>query len=70
MVADVEEAVKSKLASEGVTTIIHGCFRDVNSFENLEIEYKQSKIYKEYFNLVVSDYHNYLLHHFKLHYII
>ena len=70
VVADVEEAVKSKLASEGVTTIIHGCFRDVNPFETLETEYKQSKFYKEHFNLVVSDYHNYLLHHFKLHYII
>ena len=54
VVADVEEAVKSKLASEGVTTIIHECFRDVNPFEGLETEYKQSKFYKENFNLVVS----------------
>ena len=56
VVADIENAVKSKLASEGVTTIIHGCFRNVNPFEGLETEYKQSKFYKEHFNLVVSDY--------------
>jgi hypothetical protein len=58
VVADVENAVKFKLASEGVTTIdiVQGCFTNVNPFEGLETEYKQSKFYKEHFNLVVSDY--------------
>lgn len=53
VVAGVEEAIRSKLSSEGVTTIIDECFRDVNPFEGLETEYKQSKFYKEHFNLVV-----------------
>lgn len=53
VVANVEEAVNSKLASEGVTTTVHECFRDVNPFEGLETEYKQSKFYKEHFNLLV-----------------
>lgn len=59
VIADVENAIKFKLASEGVITtidIVQGCFTNVNPFEGLETEYKQSKFYKEHFNLVVSDY--------------
>lgn len=37
VVAGVEEAIRSKLSSEGVTTIMDECFGDVNPFEGVKI---------------------------------
>ena len=53
VITDIEEVIQSKLGDESVATVIHECFQDVNPFEGLETEYKQSKFYKEHFNLVV-----------------
>lgn len=54
VVADIKETVHSKLTENGVTTTLYECFQEVNPFEGLDTEYKQTKFYKEHFNLVVS----------------
>ena len=42
VVADIEEMVHLTLTDNGITTTIHECFQEVNPFEGLDTEYKQS----------------------------
>ena len=55
VVDNIKKVVLSKLSNEDIDlTILESCFENVSPFKGLETEHKQTKFYKENFNLVVS----------------